>query len=187
MFCRLYRSGSNNTTRTVPSKTNEALQDNDIVSLRRRQKSAPTRIWRSSRRRALNWRRRRRRRTMSGRWDGSWLNHFTSLLDSILVYSFWMKAVGFARSVDNGSLLHLRTQPPNKKIQKKTSFKKNIIHITRCVLRRQSGVRRDGGLAQLALPTRLTKFDISIHRKIKHDLSHNFPLHVNRAKYGYMT
>ena len=51
MFSRLYRSGSNNTTRTVPSKTNEALQDNDIVSLRRRQKSAPARIWRSSRRR----------------------------------------------------------------------------------------------------------------------------------------
>jgi hypothetical protein len=89
-----------------------------------------------------------------------------------------MKAAGFARSVDNGSLLHLRTQPTNKKIQKKTSFKKNIIHITRRVLRRQSGVRSDGGLAQLALLTRLTTIDILIHRKIKHDLSHNFPLHA---------
>jgi hypothetical protein len=35
-----------------------------------------------------------------------------------------MIAAGFARSVDDGSLLHLCTQPTNKTMKKKTSSKK---------------------------------------------------------------
>ena len=183
MFCRLYRSGSNNTTRTVPSN-----------STRCRQKMRPCRtmtLWawvdekKVLRQGSGGVHEEERRTEGGGEEEGRWaegetvvdwiiLHHY--LISSSCTRSEWKLPVLLARLIMDRYCIF--TQPTNKKIQKKTSSKKNIIHITRCVLRRQSGVRSDGGLAQLALPTRLTKFDVSIHRKIKHDLSHNFPLHV---------